>query len=138
MTEDLYRPGLEGVIAGETTLSSVEQVGLWYRGYSIEDLAESCTFGEVAHLLWYGELPDRKRLEELRTLGALLAEWTDSGRSVIMTTHDLDLGLSWGQRAGVLRGGKVNFPGAESNENGDIVGDNDIRQAVADALEAGR
>ena len=67
MTEDLYRPGLEGVIAGETTLSSVEQVGLWYRGYSIEDLAESCTFGEVAHLLWYGELPDRKKLEELRT-----------------------------------------------------------------------
>ena len=76
--------------------------------------------------------------ESVSILGALLAEWTDSGRSVIMTTHDLDLGLSWGQRAGVLRGGKVNFPDAESNENGDIVGDNDIRQAVADALEAGR
>ncbi len=76
--------------------------------------------------------------ESVSILGALLAEWTDSRRSVIMTTHDLDLGLSWGQRVGVLRGGKVNFPDAESNENGDIVGDNDIRQAVADALEAGR
>ncbi len=76
--------------------------------------------------------------ESVSILGALLAEWTDSGRSVIMTTHDLDLGLSWGQRAGVLRGGKVNFPDAESNDNGNIVGDNDIRQAVADALEAGR
>ena len=71
-------------------------------------------------------------------LGALLTEWTDSGRSVIMTTHDLDLGLSWGHRAGVLRGGKVHFPDTESNENGNKVGDNDIRQAVADALEAGR
>jgi len=76
--------------------------------------------------------------ESVSILGTLLAEWTDSGRSVIMTTHDLDLGLSWGHRAGVLRGGKVNFPGTESNEDGDKVGENDIRQAVADALEAGR
>ena len=76
--------------------------------------------------------------ESVSILGTLLAEWTDSGRSVIMTTHDLDLGLSWGHRAGVLRGGKVNFPGTESNEDGNKVGENDIRQAVADALEAGR
>ena len=76
-------------------------------------------------------------LESVSILGTLLAEWTDSGRSVIMTTHDLDLGLSWGHRAGVLRGGKVSFPDAESNENGNKVGETDIRQAVADALEAG-
>ena len=76
--------------------------------------------------------------ESVAILGALLTEWTDSGRSVIMTTHDLDLGLSWGHRAGVLRGGKVNFPDTESNENGNKVGDNDIRQAVADALGTGR
>lgn len=76
--------------------------------------------------------------ESVSILGTLLAEWTDSGRSVIMTTHDLNLGLSWGHRAGVLRGGKVNFPGTESNEDGNKVGENDIRQAVADALEAGR
>ena len=75
-------------------------------------------------------------LESVSILGALLAEWTDSGRSVIMTTHDLDLGLSWGHRAGVLRGGKVNFP---DNGDGPGVGgaDGDIRQAVADALRAG-
>ena len=76
--------------------------------------------------------------ESVSILDTLLAEWTDSGRSVIMTTHDLDLGLSWGHRAGVLRGGKVSFPDAESNENGNKVGETDIRQAVADALEAGR
>ncbi len=81
--------------------------------------------------------------ESVSILGMLLAEWTDSGRSVIMTTHDLDLGLSWGHRAGVLQGGKVNFPdaespGAESNENGNKGGETDIRQAVADALEAGK
>jgi heme exporter protein A len=76
--------------------------------------------------------------ESVSILSTLLAEWTDSRRSVIMTTHDLDLGLSWGHRAGVLRGGKVSFPDAESNENGNKVGETDIRQAVADALEAGR
>ena len=76
--------------------------------------------------------------ESVSILGTLLAEWTDSGRSVIMTTHDLDLGLSWGHRAGVLRGGKVNFPDAESYESGNKVGDKEIRRLVTDALEAGR
>ena len=31
-TELLYRPGLEGIIAGETTVAAVEQSGLSYRG----------------------------------------------------------------------------------------------------------
>lgn len=76
--------------------------------------------------------------DSVSILGTLLSEWTDSGRSVVMTTHDIDLGLTWGQRAGVLRGGKVNFPDSEKAENGNRRGDSDIRQAVADALEAGR
>lgn len=74
--------------------------------------------------------------DSVSILGTLLAEWTESGRSVVMTTHDLDLGLSWGHRAGVLRGGKLNFPG-DSGELGSA-GNSDIRQAVADALEAGQ
>jgi heme ABC exporter ATP-binding subunit CcmA len=72
--------------------------------------------------------------ESVSILGALLAEWTDTGRSVVMTTHDLDLGLDWAHRAGVLRGGKVNFPDSDSPDSAT----SDIRQAVADALEAGR
>lgn len=76
-------------------------------------------------------------LESVSILGTLLKEWTDSGRSVIMTTHDLDLGLSWGHRAGVLSGGKVNFPDAKLPDAGDGA-DHEIRQAVADALKAGR
>ncbi len=67
MSETMYRPGLEGVIAGETVLSKVEQTGLAYRGYSIEDLAENVTFEEVAHLLFYGELPTAKQLSQLQT-----------------------------------------------------------------------
>jgi heme exporter protein A len=76
--------------------------------------------------------------ESVSILDELLTEWTDSGRSVVMTTHDLDLGLDWGDRAGVLRGGKVNFPDSDSTDSGNNTGKSGIRQAVADALEAGR
>lgn len=58
MAEPIYSPGLEGVIAGETAISTIAG-GLQYRGYSIEDLAESATFEEVAHLLLHGELPTK-------------------------------------------------------------------------------
>src|ERR1700693_5895657 len=73
--------GLEGIVAGETAISTVgkEGVGLTYRGYSINDLAEHATFEEVAHLLIHdklrnaAELPAyRKKLISLRGLPAPL------------------------------------------------------------------
>ena len=39
MPEEIYSPGLEGIIAGETAISTIAG-GLQYRGYKIEDLAE--------------------------------------------------------------------------------------------------
>ncbi|MBI3910720.1 MAG: citrate synthase [Armatimonadetes bacterium] len=66
MAQPAYSPGLEGVIAGETAISTITDEGLFYRGYFIQDLAEKCTFEEVAHLLICGELPSRTQLEEFR------------------------------------------------------------------------
>jgi len=37
---------------------------LRYRGYNIEDLAENCTFLEVAYLLIFGELPNENQLKD--------------------------------------------------------------------------
>ena len=37
---------------------------LQYRGYPIEELAEKCSYLEVAYLLLYGELPDAKQYAE--------------------------------------------------------------------------
>ncbi|HUP04722.1 MAG TPA: citrate/2-methylcitrate synthase, partial [Bryobacteraceae bacterium] len=37
---------------------------LRYRGYPIEQLAESCTFLEVAYLLLNGELPTQSQLDD--------------------------------------------------------------------------
>ena len=65
MNEPLYRPGLEGVVAGETAICSIED-GLLYRGYTIEELAEQATFEEVAYLILHGELPNTEELAAFR------------------------------------------------------------------------
>jgi 2-methylcitrate synthase len=39
-----------------------ETNSLTYRGYAVQDLAETCSFEEVAYLLWNGELPDATQL----------------------------------------------------------------------------
>ncbi len=61
--------GLEGVIAGDTAISTVgkKDMGLTYRGYSVEDLSEHASFEEVAYLLIHDKLPNRRELEEYRT-----------------------------------------------------------------------
>jgi citrate synthase len=61
MSAEIYSPGLEGVIAGETAISTIAG-GLQYRGYSIEDLGNYATFEEVAYLILYGQLPNSDQL----------------------------------------------------------------------------
>ncbi len=58
---EIYSPGLEGVIAGETAISTIVE-GLCYRGYPVTELAEWCSFDEVAYLLLHGELPNKTEL----------------------------------------------------------------------------
>jgi citrate synthase len=77
---EIYSPGLEGVIAGETAISTVTG-GLRYRGYPVTELAEKCSFDQVAHLLLHGELPTaahldafRQRLAAAQKLPTLLSE----------------------------------------------------------------
>jgi citrate synthase len=52
-----YSPGLEGVIAGETSLSFVDGANgrLLYRGYRIGDLVAHGSYPAVANLLWTGD-----------------------------------------------------------------------------------
>jgi 2-methylcitrate synthase/citrate synthase II len=65
MSSEIYSPGLEGVIAGETAISTVAD-GLRYRGYPVTELADKATFDEVAHLLLHGELPTVQQLAEFQ------------------------------------------------------------------------
>ncbi|MEO8437205.1 MAG: citrate/2-methylcitrate synthase [Chloroflexota bacterium] len=59
-----YSPGLEGVIAGETSLSYVdgEKGKLLYRGYRIGDLVANGSYPAVANLLWTGDWDPSHRL----------------------------------------------------------------------------
>src|SRR5436309_9861400 len=61
MTEPIYSPGLEGIVAGETAVSTIEG-GLRYRGYPVGELVENASFDEVAFLLLHGDLPNRLQL----------------------------------------------------------------------------
>ena len=71
-TSDIKK-GLAGVVVDVTSVSKVnpETNSLLYRGYPVQELAEHCTFEQVAYLLWNGELPSE----------AELAEFTSSERS---------------------------------------------------------
>ena len=62
---EIYSPGLEGVIAGETAICTVGD-GLIYRGYPVGELAEKCSFDEVAYLLLHGELPTKRQLDDFQ------------------------------------------------------------------------
>lgn len=73
MADEKYFPGLEGVIAGETAISTISG-GLQYRGYSIEALAAEASFLEVAYLLIEGELPNQEQLADFQSILADSAE----------------------------------------------------------------
>src|SRR5436309_9416933 len=103
---DIYSPGLEGVIAGETAISTVAD-GLRYRGYAVTELAEKATFDEVAYLLLHGDLPTARELanfqrriavarrlpEPLSELLRTLPRWTppmDALRSAVSVLAHFD------------------------------------------------
>lgn len=60
---------LSGVTAGNTALCTVGKTGndLHYRGYDILDIAQSCEFEEIAHLLVHGKLPTSAELRAYKT-----------------------------------------------------------------------
>jgi 2-methylcitrate synthase len=68
---------LSGVAAGNTALCTVGRSGndLHYRGYDILDIANTCEFEEIAHLLVHEKLPNKAQLraykDKLRGLRAL-------------------------------------------------------------------
>ena len=115
-----YYARLYGVSDLETQVNAaLERVGLSNRaGHRIRSLSNGMQKrAAIARAILHQ--PDVLLLDEpeagldrdsRRMLGELLAEWTAGGRSVVLTTHDIELGLAWGDRAAVLTGGQVTFP----------------------------
>jgi len=66
MEDQMVRKGLEGVIAAKSEVCDIdgERGRLFYRGYSIEDLAKYSNFEEVTYLLLNEKLPTAGELEQ--------------------------------------------------------------------------
>ncbi|MCZ7604626.1 MAG: citrate synthase [Planctomycetota bacterium] len=60
--------GLQGVVIDDTRICKIDGgIGkLYYYGYSIEDLAEHCSYEEVVYLLLKGKLPNEAELKQIR------------------------------------------------------------------------
>jgi citrate synthase len=69
-----YGRGLEGLVAGDTSISEIDGVHgrLRYRGYPVEDLVAGASFEATSYLILHGELPDSDQLEGWR---AELLRW---------------------------------------------------------------
>ncbi|MEO6991430.1 MAG: citrate/2-methylcitrate synthase [Candidatus Baltobacteraceae bacterium] len=84
--------GLRGAVVGNTRLSSIngDEGKLIYLGIDIHDLAKQSTFEEICYLLWYGALPSREHLDELR---GKLAERRGLPPEVLRLIRELPSGL---------------------------------------------
>ena len=60
--------GLEDIVAAHSSICDLDgKLGkLSYFGLDIHDLARYSTFEETAYLLWYGVLPTKGQLEDLK------------------------------------------------------------------------
>ena len=88
---------LSGVAAGNTALCTVGRSGndLHYRGYDILDIADTCEFEEVAHLLIHGKLPNKTELSaykaKLRRLRGLPIQVQDVLMALPASSHPMDV-----------------------------------------------
>jgi len=78
--------GLEGVVATTSSICYIdgERGVLAYRGIDIHELADNSTFEETCYLLWFGRLPTRNELRDLRDR---LAEERKLDASIIHRLH---------------------------------------------------
>jgi 2-methylcitrate synthase/citrate synthase II len=97
VTDPEIHKGLAGVVVDTTAISSVnpETNSLLYRGYPVQELAEHCSFEEVAYLLWHGELPGDDDLVAFEALERSLRQLDDRTRHAIddvpVSAHPMDV-----------------------------------------------
>jgi 2-methylcitrate synthase len=88
---------LSGVPAGNTALCTVGRSGndLHYRGYDILDIATTCEFEEIAHLLIHETWPNAKELAaykaKLKALRNLPAQVLTALEQLPKTAHPMDV-----------------------------------------------
>jgi citrate synthase len=97
MEEATFKKGLEGVIAAESHICMIDGTKgkLYYRGYSIMELAKHCSFEEVTYLLLYEDLPNSRQLAEFSSKMHASREISDSILTMIQSfppkAHPMEL-----------------------------------------------
>jgi citrate synthase/2-methylcitrate synthase len=97
MADVEIKKGLDGVVVDYTAVSKVnpDTNSLLYRGYPVQELAASCSFEEVAFLLWNGELPSSAELREFTARERAVRRLDPVVRQVIdalpTTAHPMDV-----------------------------------------------
>jgi 2-methylcitrate synthase len=88
---------LSGVAAGNTALCTVGVTGndLHYRGYDILEIANTCEFEEIAHLLVHGKLPTRPELDgykaKLKSLRGISTVVREALETLPAAAHPMDV-----------------------------------------------
>jgi 2-methylcitrate synthase len=88
---------LSGVAAGNTALCTVGVTGndLHYRGYDILEIANTCEFEEIAHLLVHGKLPTRPELDgykaKLKSLRGISVVVREALETLPAAAHPMDV-----------------------------------------------
>lgn len=122
---------LSGVVAGNTALCTVGRTGndLHYRGYNILDVAESCEFEEIAHLLVHGTLPNQAALQaykaKLQKLRGLPAPIKTILEALPASAHPMDVMRSYVSALGCV---------APENEAHDEAGAKDLADHLLASL----
>jgi len=97
MVEAAFSKGLDGVVADQSSICEIdgENGRLYYRGYSIEELAEKASFEEVTYLLLYDDLPTSDELrrfsERMRAGRRIPPEVMAMVRSFPRSAHPMEL-----------------------------------------------
>lgn len=89
--------GLEGVVADESRICKIDGINgkLYYRGYSIEDLAAYLNYEGVCYLLLYEQFPNTAELNDfskrMRQSCSLIQPVLDMIRSFPAPAHPMEL-----------------------------------------------
>jgi len=99
-----YSPGLEGVVAGETSIALVDGANgrLLYRGYPIGEIVQQGSYAQVAELLWTGEWREDATLGPSEVPGPVLSTL----RSMPAGTNPMDA-----LRTAISMWGAIDRPG---------------------------
>jgi citrate synthase len=79
--------GMEGIVATNSSICYIDgdRGVLAYRGIDIHELADHSNFEEICYLLWFGHLPNRSELKDLR---ARLAQERHLDPAIIQLLRD--------------------------------------------------